>query len=60
MSRMPDLWGREPFAARLRRHFLTGILVVTPMAVAARASRPVTGVGVFSSRQRTKARTWSA
>lgn len=35
MNRMPDLWGREPLAARLRRHFLTGILVVTPMAVAA-------------------------
>ncbi len=35
MNRTPDLWGREPFGARLRRHFLTGILVVTPMAVAA-------------------------
>lgn len=30
-----DLWGREAVASRLRRHFLTGILVVTPMAVAA-------------------------
>jgi uncharacterized membrane protein len=35
VNRTPDLWGSEPFAARLRRHFLTGILVVTPMAVAA-------------------------